>query len=101
MSATPLISRLKELGSIVGWLDKRVAFDVTEAELSALVAEQVALAVAEYKKDAKRYRWLRLRDISFEDKYGMEFVSFFSPSDVKLDTRVDEAMSSTEQTKGA
>ena len=104
MSATPLIDRIKEiqLANIVIGSCKGVA--VSELQLSALVAEQVALAVAEHKKDAERYRWLRPYGFYLSsDARSKDSLLMDSAADECIDRQIaiDAAIYSTEQTKGA
>ena len=115
MSANPLIDRVRDLGGISAYRHTANAYGVfktelstvTEANLSALVAEQVALAVAEYKKDAERYRWLRMCNwhessicVVTHPKNSVR-LGHVCPSEDRLDKAIDDAISSTEQTKGA
>ena len=75
--------------------------------LTDSLVEQVALAVAEYKKDAERYRWLRMCNwhessicVVTHPKNSVR-LGHVCPSEDRLDKAIDDAISSTEQTKGA
>ena len=55
------------------------------------------------ERDARRYRWLRKRDVTFETEDGGEFIAFIpelGDDGRKLDTSVDAAIDATQEGEG-
>lgn len=96
----------------VAWMweyhGKRVTLDKAEAD--AIAADVPVMALVHQRAadadavDAKRYRWLRTRDVTFEGEDWTEFVSYIPEighDGSNLDAAIDAAMAqSTEGAKG-
>jgi len=78
-------------------LAKRTAQAIAAAEMALLKSKllQAERELAEVRKDAERYRWLRTRDVTFEGNDGPQFVSYapeLGHDGSNLDAQIDAAI---------